>query len=145
MGRIKRRGIILELILRRLIHRMGVRFRVDHKNIYGRPDILTANYKLLVFVDGDFWHATEDKVRQLSSLEDLFPTNAKFWCAKNLANIERDRRVNQRLLRVGRMVMRICALSILRNPNKEIEFVCKALVRLRAINSSTDPCQGNLS
>ena len=145
MGEVKKRSASLELILRRLLHRMGVRYRVVLKNIYGRPDISTADYKLLVFVNGDFWHGNEDKVRQLSLLEDLFPTNARFWCAKNLANIERDTRVNQRLLREGWSVMRICVSSILGNPNKEVESVCKALMRLRAINSSTDPCLGHLS
>ena len=145
MGNIKRRDTEPELILRRSFHRMGVRYRVDCKNIYGRPDISIAKYKLAVFVDGDFWHGNEHKVRALSSLEDLFPTNAKLWCSKILANIERDRRVNQRLLRVGWMVMRIWASSILKSPNEAAESVYAALVRLKAMNNSIDPFLGYLS
>jgi len=145
MASVKRRDTAPELILRRTLHRMGVRYRVDCKNIYGRPDISISKYKLAVFVDGDFWHGNEHKVRQLSSLEDLFPTNAKFWCTKILENTERDKRVNQRLLRDGWTVVRIWASSILKNPNEAAESVYTALLRLKATHNPMDPYLGHLS
>ena len=145
MGNIKRRDSAHELILRRSLHRMGVRYRVDCKNIYGRPDISIAKYKLAVFGDGDFWHGNEHKVRELYSLEDLFPINAEFCCSKILANIERDRRVNQRLLRESSSVMRIWASSIPNKPNEAAESIHAALVRLKAMNNSIDPHLGHLS
>ena len=145
MGRVKRRDTSPELILRRALHRMGLRYRVDSKTIYGRPDISIMKYKLAVFVDGDFWHGNEHNIRQLSKLEDLFPTNAGFWCCKILGNIDRDRQVNQKLSQEGWTVIRIWASTILRSPNDAAESVYRALEKLKATRQSMDPYLGPLS
>ncbi|MCT0204979.1 very short patch repair endonuclease [Synechococcus sp. CS-602] len=145
MGKIKRRDTTPELILRRALHRMDIRYRVDTKNVYGRPDISIMKYKLAVFVDGDFWHGNEHKVRKLSKLEDLFPTNAGFWCSKILGNIERDRQVNQRLMQEGWTVIRIWTSTIFLNPNEAAESIYKALQHLKGTSNSVDSCLGHLS
>jgi DNA mismatch endonuclease (patch repair protein) len=139
MGTIKRRDTTPELILRRALHGMGIRFRVDSKKIFGRPDISIIKYKFAVFVDGDFWHGNEHKVRGLSRLEDLFPTNAGFWCSKIQANIERDRLVNQRLSQEGWSVIRIWTSVILRNPNEAAELIYNTLKQIRGTTISMRP------
>jgi DNA mismatch endonuclease (patch repair protein) len=132
MARIKRRDTRPELILRRALHRMGIRYRDDSKAVYGRPDISIAKYKLAIFVNGDFWHGNEHNARKPSRLEDLFPVNAGFWCGKILGNIERDRQVNQRLSQEGWTVIRIWASAILRSPTEAAESVFRALEKLKA-------------
>ena len=121
---------------------MGLRYRIDRKDIHGKPDISIAAYRLAVFVYEEFLHGNEQKIRQLSSLEDLFPTNAKLRRAKILTNIEHERRVNQRLPRAGWTAMRIRASTILTNLNEAAESVCNALVRLKANNNYIDPFIG---
>ena len=145
MGKVKRRNTKPELILRKALCRMGIRYRVDSKKVYGRPDVSIIKYKLAVFVDGDFWHGNEYRIRKLSRLEDLFPTNAEFWCRKILGNIERDRQVNHRLSQEGWTVIRIWASTILLDPNEAAESICKVLENLRASSSSMKPCLGPLS
>jgi DNA mismatch endonuclease (patch repair protein) len=145
MGKVKRRDTKPELILRKALYRMGIRYRVDSKKVYGRPDVSIIKYRLAVFVDGDFWHGNAHRIRQLSRLEDLFPTNAEFWCSKILGNIERDRQVNHRLSQEGWTVIRIWASTILLDPNEAAESICKVLENLRASSSSMKPCLGPLS
>jgi DNA mismatch endonuclease (patch repair protein) len=145
MGKVKRRDTKPELILRKALYRMGIRYRVDWKKVYGRPDVSIIKYKLSVFVNGDFWHGNAHRIRQLSRLEDLFPTNAEFWCRKILGNIERDRQVNHRLSQEGLTVIRIWASTILLDPNEAAESICKVLENLRDNSSSMKPCLGPLS
>lgn len=145
MGRIKRRDTAPELILRRALHGMDIRFRVDSKKIFGRPDISIIKYKLAVFVDGDFWHGNEHNVRGLSRLEDLFPTNAGFWCSKIQANIERDKQVNQRLSQEGWTVIRIWTSTIFHNPNEAAESIYNTLKKIRGTTISILPYSEPLS
>ena len=145
MGKVKSRDTKPELILRKALYRMGIRYRVDSKKIYGRPDVSIIKYRLAVFVDGDFWHGNAHRIRQLSRLEDLFPTNTEFWCSKILGNIERDRRVNHRLSQEGWTVIRIWASTILLDPNEAAESICKVLENLRASSSSMKPFLGPVS
>jgi DNA mismatch endonuclease (patch repair protein) len=145
MGKVKSRDTKPELILRKALYRMGIRYRVDSKKVYGRPDVSIIKYRLAVFVDGDFWHGNEHRIRKLPRLEDLFPTNAEFWCSKILGNIERDRQVNQRLSQEGWTVIRIWASTILLDPNEAAESICKVLENLRASSSSMKPFLGPVS
>jgi len=132
MRSIKRRDTTPELLLRKSLHKLGVRYRVASRKVYGKPDISIVKYKLAIFVDGDFWHGNEHKLRGLSRLEDLFPTNSRFWCRKILGNIERDQRVNQCLEDEGWTVIRIWASTILLNPDEPAQSIQKALVKLKS-------------
>jgi DNA mismatch endonuclease (patch repair protein) len=134
MGRIKRRDTMHELLPRKSLHKLGIRYRVDSKNIYGRPDISIMKDKLAILVDGDFWHGNKHKIRRLSKLEDLFQTNSRFWCRKILGNIQRDHQVNQRLTNDGWTVIRIWASTVLINPNESAQSIQNTLVKLKSNN-----------
>src|SRR5438445_13060308 len=56
MGRIRNRDTIPERVVRKLLHRLGLRFRLHDHNLPGRPDIVLRKYKTIVFVHGCFWH-----------------------------------------------------------------------------------------
>src|SRR4051812_22801241 len=65
----------------------------------GRPDFVFAKYKVVVFIDGDFWHGNPKRFR-------LPKSNRYYWETKILGNKDRDLRVNRKLKRLGWCVLR---------------------------------------
>ncbi len=57
MSRIRSRDTTPELAVRSMIHRLGYRFRLHCAELPGRPDIVLARHRKIVFVHGCFWHA----------------------------------------------------------------------------------------
>jgi DNA mismatch endonuclease (patch repair protein) len=94
-----------ELALRRALHRMGHRYRKDHRlDLDGgtrvRPDIAFTARKVAVFVDGCFWHVCPDHGTQ--------PTrNEWYWTPKLRRNVERDRAADAALAAAGWQIVRI--------------------------------------
>ncbi len=93
MSRMPRRNSGPELVLRRELHRRGIRFRL-HGNLPGRPDIVLTRARLAVFVDGCYWHACPTH-------GTMPKNNSEWWRAKLQANVERDRRKDAALLGLG--------------------------------------------
>lgn len=86
MGRIGQKNTQPEIIVRRLLHRLGYRFRLHRRDLPGTPDIVLPRHRKIVFVHGCFWHSHAGCSR--SSLPD---TNREFWERKIGKNSERDR------------------------------------------------------
>lgn len=97
-----RRDTKPELKIRSLLHRRGLRYRVDRKPLPDqrfRADIVFGPAKVAVFVDGCFWHGCP--------IHGTLPkNNREWWQAKLLANAERDRRTDQALTAHGWLPMR---------------------------------------
>ena len=83
-----------ELQVRLAIHAAGLRFRLHHRDLPGRPDIVMPRIKTVVFVHGCFWHAH-------SCQRSKPKTRAKFWAQKFETNQARDRRVRYFLKAAG--------------------------------------------
>ncbi len=84
-----------ELVVRRLLHRLGYRYRLHPKQLPGRPDIVLPGRKKAVFVHGCFWHGHEcQKGRAPKSKLD-------YWGPKLAANRERDARKEAELRALG--------------------------------------------
>lgn len=81
-----------ELILRKALWRLGLRYRVNDKRLPGKPDIVFPKYRTVVFVHGCFWHG-----HQGCKNFTIPKTNTDFWTAKILCNQERDKAILQRL------------------------------------------------
>ncbi|MEC7641315.1 MAG: DNA mismatch endonuclease Vsr, partial [Nitrospinota bacterium] len=88
MSRIRSRDTSPELIVRSLLHRLGYRFRIHRKDLPGKPDIVLAKYKTVIFVHGCFWHQHKD-----CKYAYLPKTRVNFWKEKLQGNSERDKRV----------------------------------------------------
>ena len=102
MARIGPRHTRPELIVRRLLHRLGFRFRLHRSDLPGRPDLVLARHRLVIFVHGCFWHRHE------GCLNCTMPkTRAEFWSKKFLENVARDARSTRALRRAGWRVMTI--------------------------------------
>jgi DNA mismatch endonuclease, patch repair protein len=85
MAKIKGRNTVPELAVRRLIHKLGFRFRLHYPKLIGKPDIVLPRHKKIVLVHGCFWHLHDCKRGQSAP-----KTNADFWSQKRLRNAERD-------------------------------------------------------
>ena len=46
-----------EVFFRKALWKWGVRYRKNVKNLFGKPDVAIKKYKLVLFIDGDFWHS----------------------------------------------------------------------------------------
>ncbi|WP_237184489.1 DNA mismatch endonuclease Vsr [Rodentibacter caecimuris] len=73
-----------------------MRYRKNDKNIFGKPDFSFKKYKVVVFVDGEFWHGKDWEIRK----NDI-KSNQAFWIAKIERNIARDREMTEMLLKSG--------------------------------------------
>ena len=102
-----------ELLLRRNLWHMGLRFRKNVVTLPGKPDIVFTGSRLVVFCDGDFWHGRNWEERR-SKLEH--GTNAAYWVAKIESNIQRDIRNSDLLRRQGWHVMRLWETDVRNNP-----------------------------
>jgi DNA mismatch endonuclease (patch repair protein) len=109
----KRRDTVPELLLRRELWRMGLRFRKNAEALPGKPDIVFTRAKVAVFCDGDFWHGRDWLARSAKLSQG---TNARYWLAKIEANMERDARNTALLQQAGWQVVRLWELDIKRDP-----------------------------
>jgi DNA mismatch endonuclease, patch repair protein len=93
-----------EMRLRSALHALGLRFRnnlrLDLPELRVRPDIVFTRRRVVVFVDGCFWHSCPEH-------GSVPQANSGYWTAKLERNRERDLRVNGRLKREGWLVIRI--------------------------------------
>lgn len=96
MARIGSKNSKPEMIVRRLLHALGYRFRLHAKDLPGRPDIVFRSKKKVIFVHGCFWH------RHFGCSKSTTPkTRSEFWSIKFYKNTERDRRVQEDLEEMG--------------------------------------------
>ncbi len=87
MAAIKGRDTKPELTVRKLLHRLGYRFRLHRRDLPGTPDIVLPKYRTVIFVHGCFWH------RHAGCRFSTNPkTRSEFWMKKFHQNIERDKR-----------------------------------------------------
>jgi len=107
MAGIKGKNTRPELALRRALHARGFRYRLHSTKVHGRPDLVLAKHRAVVFVHGCFWHRHEG-----CRYATTPATRAEFWQAKFKANVARDSAVRGALLSTGWRVATIweCAL-----------------------------------
>lgn len=97
-----------EIIVRRLLHRLGYRFRLHRKDLPGRPDIVLPKRRTVIFVNGCYWHGHED-----CHLYRPPKSRTEFWTNKIEGNQARDQRNYSALEDAGWKVVVIweCAIS----------------------------------
>jgi DNA mismatch endonuclease (patch repair protein) len=96
MSRIKGKDTKPEKIVRSILHKAGFRFRLNRKDLPGKPDIVLPKYKSVILVHGCFWH------RHPRCKYAYTPkSRVTFWQKKFSENIERDKFVKRELRKMG--------------------------------------------
>lgn len=131
MASVKNKNSEAEVKLRHALFARGLRYRVHYPKLIGKPDIVFARARVVVFVDGDFWHGNAWKLRHMSSFEEQFRFRSRpdWWEAKIRRNMGRDNVVNERLISEGWRVVRIWESDVLCNVEAcatRVEEVVKA-------------------
>lgn len=133
MAAVKGKNTEPELLLRRELHRRGLRYRLHDKRLPGRPDIVFASARVAVFVDGDFWHGHGWRERGFPSFEAQFDNHRdpERWRTKIARNMERDIEVNAELAHLGWTVLRVSESDVRRDIDAAAGVV-EATVRANA-------------
>lgn len=87
MARVGQKDTKPELIVRRLLHGLGYRYRLHRRDIPGTPDICFIRRRKAIFVHGCFWHRHEGCHRTTTP-----KTRTSFWEEKFRVNVARDRK-----------------------------------------------------
>jgi DNA mismatch endonuclease (patch repair protein) len=124
MSKQRRRDTEPELMVRRILFRRGIRYRVDTKpepDIRCKADIVWRGLRLVVFIDGCFWHGCPVHATRPKANED-------WWAQKLDGNIRRDRRIDAELTARGWTVLRFWEHE---DPPAVADAICAQLSRLR--------------
>ena len=85
MAQVKGRDTKPEKAVRSLLHGMGYRFRIQRKDLPGKPDIVLPKYRTAIFVHGCYWHR-----HNCPNGQRLPKSRLNFWLPKLEGNRERD-------------------------------------------------------
>lgn len=89
MSRVRGRDTKPEMVIRRLVHRMGFRYRLHDRRLPGAPDLVFKSRRKAIFIHGCFWHRHSDPSCKLARMPK---SKLDFWKAKLEGNRQRDLR-----------------------------------------------------
>lgn len=85
-----------EVIVRKLLHSLGYRFRLHKKDLPGKPDIVLKKHRTIIFIHGCFWHQHKGCKRS-----NIPKSNKSYWQLKLENNVKRDKQHKQSLKKLG--------------------------------------------
>lgn len=100
MSRVKSEDTKPEMLVRKLVFALGYRYRIHDKRLPGKPDLIFANRKKIIFVNGCFFHRHDGCV-----LARIPKTRMDFWIPKLEGNKLRDRKILASLAQEGWSVL----------------------------------------
>lgn len=130
MSRIRGKDTQPELALRKVLHGLGLRYRLHCKELPGKPDLVFPRYKAVVFVHGCFWHRHPG-----CSIATIPKSNTPFWVEKFEKNMARDAHVIEQLVEQGWTVLIAweCELS---TPTKALQVGKRIASQIKVLPSS---------
>jgi DNA mismatch endonuclease, patch repair protein len=111
-----------EITVRRALFKQGFRFRIHHRRLPGRPDIVLPAYQAAIFVHGCFWHLHK------CSLFKWPKSNPDFWKAKITGNRSLDRRAVTALGKIGWRVLVVWECALKGASDDELARVTRSIV-----------------
>jgi DNA mismatch endonuclease (patch repair protein) len=131
MRRVKQKNTTPEIILRKALHKAGLRFRL-HPGLPGTPDIVLPSRKLAIFVHGCFWHRHEG-----CKYATTPKSNRKYWLNKFDENVRRDKQKSIQLTKLGWNVMIVweCETKNSNILNKIVEEVLSSGTKTQKIDN----------
>lgn len=107
MAAIKGKNTKPEMIVRRLIHSFGYRYRLHRKDLPGKPDLVFPSRCKVIEVYGCYWHMHDCQYGRV-----VPKTNTEFWQTKRLSNVTRDTKNSKELAKQGWRVLVIWECEI---------------------------------
>jgi DNA mismatch endonuclease (patch repair protein) len=99
MSRIRSKDTKPELVVRRMLHRLGYRYVLHDKRLPGRPDLVFPSRHAVIVVDGCFWHGHD------CTLGSKPKSNSEYWATKIQGNKARDARHRKAMRKLGWRVL----------------------------------------
>lgn len=99
MARIRGRDTGPERMMKSILEHLGVPFREQDRTLPGRPDFVLPEHRIVILVDGDFWHGWR--------FNDWKHKLSPHWRSKIGSNLRRDRRNRLALRAAGWTVVRV--------------------------------------
>lgn len=122
MSKIKSKDTNPELKVRKILYKLGYRFRLHRKDLPGKPDIVLPKYKTVIFVNGCFWH------RHNNCIEASRPkTNSEYWESKITKTVERDLKKHQILRDEGWKVIVFWECELDSSKDENISIIIRRL------------------
>ena len=121
MSRIRGRDTKPEMVVRRLVHALGFRYRLHRRDLPGSPDLVFRGRHKVIFVHGCFWHRHPG-----CKLAAVPKTGEDFWQRKFEQNVQRDRTVVELLKKNGWEVLIVWECETRKPeglPEKVMEFL----------------------
>ncbi len=121
MASVRSKGTRPEMVVRRMLHRLGYRYRLHRSDLPGTPDLVFPSRNKVVFVNGCFWHSHSDCPRTR-----VPATNRGYWESKLDSNRKRDAKNVELLTKKGWSVATVweCQLRNLeRTENQLVSFL----------------------
>lgn len=87
MSRIRSKNTTAELVVRKLVYRMGIRYRLHRKDLPGTPDLVFRRMRKVIFVHGCFWHQHSSPECRIVRVPK---SHVDFWLPKFEKNHKRD-------------------------------------------------------
>lgn len=119
MSKIRSTNTKAEVGLRKALWKKGLRYKL-HYGIAGKPDMVLPKYRIAIFVDGDFWHGYNWKVRH------KIPPKG-YWQKKITRTIKRDKINTKTLRKEGWKVLRFWEHSVEKDLDQCVKLVLKSL------------------
>ncbi len=138
MSMIKGKDTKPEMLVRRFLFGNGFRYRVNLRELPGKPDIVLRKYGVVIFINGCFWHGHEN-----CKYFKIPKTRSDWWQDKIERNIKRDAKVRDELRQIGwrTMVIWECQLKpkVRDNTLKELAYLLD-LAYLEKIQKKIKEC-----
>ncbi|MDH4609722.1 DNA mismatch endonuclease Vsr [Pseudomonas sp. BN102] len=134
MSRIRGKDTQPELALRKVLHGLGLRYRLHGAGLPGKPDLVFPRYKAVVFVHGCFWHRHSG-----CKIATTPKSNTPFWLEKFEKNVTRDAQAAADLQVLGWTVLVVweCELASAKKAQatgKRLHEVIRQLDQRKALN-----------
>ena len=117
MSQIRSKDTSIELKVRKYLFSLGYRYRVNYKELPGKPDIVFTKKKIAIFIHGCYWHGHNCNSRYAH----ISKSNTNYWNTKIQRNQERDKRNIEQLEKDGWKVIVLWECEIKDN----FEFIIK--------------------
>ena len=121
MRAVKSKDTKPEIALRKALFALGYRYRLNVKTLPGKPDLVFAKYKTVIFVHGCFWHGHTCKRGKR-----VPKSNIEYWTAKIARNKARDKKNTAELKKLGWRVITLWECE-LKDPTRAATTAAKKL------------------